>query len=422
MSTFIGGGPIIDGTGAPPLLDHSVVVDGDTITAVVPSEQVTPGAGDIVYDIKGRTLLPGLIDAHVHLLSSAGVRRGHVHLWNVVTPVEEQTLHAAANARSALHAGVTTVRDAAGAQSEVAVKRAVDAGVVEGARVLVAGFVGMTAGHGDLMTPAALPQRLFKTADGVDECRKLVREYARMGVDWIKICTSGGTLSLGDEGEWRNYTRAEVEAIVDEAHALGKRVAAHAHTARGARVAVEAGVDTIEHGSGVDEELAALLLERGTALCPTLSIAEYTRLHGAESGLPEESLRKGRQLYEQRLAAVRTAYRAGVPLIMGTDSNNTMPFGRHGEELRLLHELIGLTAGEAIVAATSRAADVLGLPTGVIAPGKWADLLVVDGDPLSDLGVLADPGRLVAVFPAGRPVDLGGLAGLRRQREELTVR
>jgi len=404
------GGPVIDGSGAPPLPDHSIVISGDTIEAVTPAAHIAAQPGDVGYDLAGRTVLPGLIDAHVHLLSAAGVERPDVHLWNVLTPVEEQTLHAAANARRALHAGVTTVRDAAGAGPEVALKRAIDAGVAEGARVLVAGFVGMTAGHGDLMTPATLPNRLFRVADGVDECRKLVREYARMGVDWIKICTSGGTLSLGDEGEWRNYTRAEVAAIVDEAHALGKRVAAHAHTPRGARVAIEAGVDTLEHGSGLDEELAALMLERGTVLCPTLSIAEYVRVHGAERGLPEESLRKGRELYERRLAAVRTAYEAGVPLIMGTDSNNTMPFGRHGSELRLLHELIGVPPAEAIVAATSRAATALGIgaKTGTLEPGKWADLLVVDGDPLADLGVLADPKRLVTVFQAGRRVDLGG--------------
>jgi imidazolonepropionase-like amidohydrolase len=408
MRTILTGGPIIDGTGAPPLLEHSVIVDGDTIAAVAPAARVMPEPGDIVYDLAGRTLLPGLIDAHVHLLSAAV--KADPHLWNVLTPVEEQTLHAAANARAALHAGVTTIRDAAGARPEVAVKRAIDAGVVEGARVLVAGFVGMTAGHGDLMTPAVLTERLFKVADGVDECRKLVREYARIGVDWIKICTSGGTLSLGDEGEWRNYTRTEVEAIVDEAHALGKRVAAHAHTARGARVAIEAGVDTLEHGSGLDEELAVLMLERGTVLCPTLSIAEYVRLHGAERGLPEESLRKGRELYERRLTAVRTAYQLGVPLIMGTDANNTMPFGRHGGELRLLHELIGVPPADAIVAATSRAAAALGLgaKTGVVEPGRWADLLVVDGDPLADLGVLADPKRLVTVFQAGRRVELSG--------------
>jgi imidazolonepropionase-like amidohydrolase len=423
--SIITGGPIIDGTGGNPLPRHCVVIDGETIEAVVPAAHLQPRTDDLVYDLGGRTLLPGLIDAHVHLLSSAGPKRSDVHLWNVLTAVEEQTLHAAANARSALHAGVTTVRDAAGGRAEVAVKRAVDDGVVEGARVLVAGFVGMTAGHGDLMTPAVLPDRLFPVADGVDECRKLVREYARLGVDWIKICTSGGVLSLGDEGEWRNYTRAEIDVIVDEAHALGKRVAAHAHTASGARVAVEAGVDTLEHGSGLDEELAELMLEHGTALCPTLTVAEYVRLHGARRGLPEESLRKSRELYERRLAAVRTAYRAGVPLIMGTDANNTVPFGLHGWELQLLHELIGVPAGEAIVAATSRAAQVLGIGarTGSIEPGKWADLLVVDGDPLADIGVLADRRRLVTVFQAGRRIDLGPTAereGQARQLAEVT--
>src|SRR6266700_1482326 len=209
---------LIDGTGAPPIPDASVLIEGDRIAGVT-RDSVPSQPSDRVLTVPGATVLPGLIDAHVHLLSYAGRGHQHVHLWNVTTPIEEQTLHAAANARTALLSGVTTLRDTAGSWPEVSVRRAVEAGVLPGPRILASGLVGMTAGHGDMFAPAAMRDRLWPTADGPDECRKRVREYARMGVDLIKICTSGGTLSVGDRTEWRNYTDAEIDAIVDEAHA-----------------------------------------------------------------------------------------------------------------------------------------------------------------------------------------------------------
>ena len=364
------------------------------------------------YDLAGRTLMPGLIDGHVHLLAYAGSGQKDVHLWNVLTFLEEQTLHAAANARRALLAGVTTVRDMAGSRPEIAVKHAVDDGVIDGARVIVSGFVGMTGGHGDLFCPANIERRLWKTADGPDECRKLIREYARDGVDLIKLCTSGGVLSIGDESEWRNYTLTETLAIVDEAHALGKRVAAHAHTRAGIRQALEAGVDTLEHGSSLDDELIALMAERGTWLCPTLAITEYILTTGEQRGLPASAMAKARALRPASSAACARRKRPACPIFMGTDSCNTFAFGSHAWELQLMHEHLGLTPMEAIVAATSSAASALGLgsKTGAIAPGRWADLLVVDGDPLADLGLLRDADKLVGIFRDGRLLVDRGLA------------
>src|SRR5919205_1157084 len=192
----------------------------------------------------------------------------------------------------------------AGSRPEIAVKHAVDDGVIDGARVIVSGFVGMTGGHGDLFCPANIERRLWQAADGPDECRKLIRQYARDGVDWIKLCTSGGVLSIGDESEWRNYTMAETLAIVDEAHALGKRVAAHAHTRAGIRQALEAGVDTLEHGSSLDDELIEMMLERGTWLCPTLAISEYILESGPERGVPAASMAKAQAMRETRVASV----------------------------------------------------------------------------------------------------------------------
>src|SRR5437763_548438 len=213
------------------------------------------------------------------------------------------------------------------------------------------------------------------------------------GVDFIKLCTSGGVLSIGDENEWRNYTMQETLAIVDEAYALGKRVAAHAHTRAGIRQALEAGVDTLEHGSSLDDELIEMMLARGTWLCPTLAITEYILTSGEERGLPASALAKARALRPGQLDGIRGAYRAGVPLFAGTDSCNTFAFGRHAWELELLQRHIGLSALEAIVAATASAAAALGLGagTGTVEAGKWADLLVVDGDPLEDLRLLQRP-------------------------------
>ncbi|MER5515408.1 amidohydrolase family protein [Streptomyces sp. NPDC002763] len=408
--TVLSGMTLIDGTGSAARANAAVVIDGAVIAEVGPADAVATTPRDTVYDLRGMTLLPGLIDCHVHLRSNAGTRPHDVHLWNMLTSVEEQTLHAAANAREALRSGFTTVRDTAGSLPEVAVKHVVDEYVLDGARVVASGLVGMTAGHGDMFCPATLDEkRMWPPADGVDECRKRVRQYARMGVDLIKICTSGGTLSLGDKTEWRNYTDAEIDAIVDEAHALDLRVAAHAHTRGGITAALSAGVDTLEHGSDLDDDLIELMLEQGTFLCPTLSISEFMTEHGPGRGLAAEQLDKAERLRERRLASVRRAYRAGVRIISGSDSSNTMRFGNHARELELLHEQIGMTPAEVLVAATSAAADALGLGarTGTVAPGRWADLLLVDGDPLADLRVLADRRRLRAVFREGRAVDPG---------------
>ena len=187
------GGTVIDGTGAAPRL-ATIVIDGDRIARVggdAPS-------GAKMMDVRGRTILPGLIDAHVHLCSYAGTGNAPPN-WSLVTFDDEQVLHGAANARKALEAGFTTVRDMAGAQAEVSIKHVMDAFVLPGARVVSAGFVGMTGGHGDLFTSPAIEKRPFPVADGVDACRAAVRTHARNGADLIKICTSGGVLSTGDK-------------------------------------------------------------------------------------------------------------------------------------------------------------------------------------------------------------------------------
>ena len=406
------GGRLIDGNGGPPLDDACLLIRGRDILAVGPRASTSIPDGARVYDVGGKTILPGLIDGHVHLRAYAGSQRSDFYMWSQATFYEEQVLHAARNARLALESGVTTVRDAAGARLEIAVKHATDQHLVHGARILVAGFVGMTGGHGDLFTPPAVDRRPYQTADGVDECRKLVRSYARDGVDWIKICTSGGVLSLGDESDWRNYTLDEVKTIVDEAHALGKRVAAHAHTRDGVRQALDGEVDSIEHGSNLDDDLIQRMVDQGTWLCPTLVITEHIHNVGAERGLPAASLHKNELVRESRTAGVRAAAAAGVRMFMGTDTSSILTFGHHAWELELLVKLLGISPMRALQMGTRDAAEALGLgsKSGVLEAGRWADVLVVDGDPLADIRVLQQHERIRGVFRDGRLLVDRGLA------------
>jgi imidazolonepropionase-like amidohydrolase len=398
------GGRLIDGNGGPPLEDACVVLRGRDILAVGPRASTGIPDDALIHDTSGKTIMPGLIDGHVHIRSYAGTDRSDFYLWSQATFYEEQVLHAAKNARVALEAGVTTLRDAAGARLEVSVKHATDQQLLDGARIVVAGFVGMTGGHGDLFTPPAVDRRPFQTADGVDECRRLVRAYARDGVDWIKICTSGGVLSIGDESDWRNYTLDEVRTIVDEAHALGKRVAAHAHTRDGVRQALEGSVDSIEHGSSLDAELIQRMLDQGTWLCPTLAVSEQIHNIGAQRGLPPAALHKNELVRTSRADSARDAAAAGVRMFMGTDTSSILPFGRHAWELELLVTLLDVSPMRALQMATREAAHALGLGprTGVLEAGRWADLLVVAGDPLSNIRLLQQPECIQGVFRDGR--------------------
>ena len=393
------GGTVIDGTGAAPK-SATVVIDGSRIAHLGGD---APANAEVI-DVRGRWILPGLIDTHVHLTSQAGPEGRETRNWSLVTFEEEQVLHGAANARKALLAGFTTVREMSGARAEIAIKHAMDDFVLEGARVVVAGFVGMTGGHGYLFTPPAVERRPFPVADGVDACRAAVRTHARDGADQIKICTSGGVLSMGDKSEWRNYTDEETRAIVDEAHALAMRVAAHAHTRAGIAQALDAGVDSIEHGSQLDERLAERMAKAGTRLSATLAIHEQIRLHGKERGVSAESLAKAEALHEARLRAVRVAKTAGVRIMCGTDSSSVLPFGQHAWELELLCSEGGFTPMQAIAAATSVAAEGLGIAqeTGTLERGKFADLVVVDGDPLADITLLRDSKHIRTVFREGR--------------------
>lgn len=384
--------PLWDGTEYRGLVD--LAWEPDRITDLSPAAQ---RHGDLC-------VLPGLVDTHVHLVGYAGAGEPpDFATWPLTTTRDEQVLHGAAHAQRAMRHGVTTLRDLAGDEAQIALRRAFDAGILAGPRIQVHGVVGMTAGHNDLFVPPAVPLPLRKpTADGPDECRKLVRTWARAGMDGIKLTTSGGVLSIGDRNVWRNYTRDEIRAVVDEAHALGMRVASHAHSEDGIRVAAEEGVDSIEHGTLMSRDLAETLAARRTPVAPTLLINEAI----AEGRVPvtREAMDKAAELVATRDVLLAQAAALGVRFVLGTDANgHHVRFGDQLAEVVHMTRVLGMDAESALRAATSDAADAIGMPVGRLAPGLGADLIVLRGRPWERIEDLATE-NIVAVVSRGRLV------------------
>lgn len=350
------------------------------------------------------SVIPGLIDTHVHLVGYAGSGQKPDFLtWPLVTRPEEQALHGLSNARKGLLGGVTTMRDLSADEIQFSLRRAIDAGIVDGPRLQAHGMVSMTAGHGDMFIPAAFEHRK-PTADGVDECRKLVRHWARAGADGVKIATSGGVLSEGDKASWRNHTPEEIAAIVDEAHALGMRVAAHAHTAEGIDVALDAGVDSIEHATLITPAQARAAAVAGITLAPTILINDA--IAAGLAGVSAEQSAKAKELVVTRDALMRAAADEGADFVLGTDANgHHVAFGDQMTEIRRMAEIFGWGAERALQSATSRAAAALGRQKnlGTLAPGYLADFIVMTGRPWENIADLTVQ-NIVAVVSRGRVV------------------
>lgn len=397
--TLYAGARIVDGTGADPEVGDVVVEDGRVVA-------VGRGLdGDERVDLEGKSLLPGLFDCHTHLVVSS------IDTMRLLqTPFSYRFFQAARNLEATLRIGITTVRDAGGA--DLGVKQAVEDGIVPGPRMQISlSMISQTGGHGDGWMPsggsidALLPNHpgVPETiVDGPDGMRRTVRELVRMGADVIKVATSGGVLSPRDKPTHAHFRMAELEALVEEATAAGIWVMAHAQAAPGIKNAIRAGIRSIEHGIYLDDEAIELMLERGTWLVPTL-LAPIGVIDAADAGasIPEASVAKAREVVEAHRASFARAVAAGVKVAMGTDSGVT-PHGQNLRELALMAEG-GMTPMEAIVATTRSAAELMGLADelGTLEPGKRADLVVVDGDPL-ELATLGE--RVAAVYRDGRRV------------------
>jgi imidazolonepropionase-like amidohydrolase len=368
------------------LPDQTLVIeDGRIIGAGATAEAKIP-ADAVRIDLPNATVLPGLIDAHTHLTMDP--KFGYEQLAISVT---RQGLIGARNARLTLLAGFTTVRNVgADGYSDVALRDAINAGDVPGPRMLVSGpALGITGGHCDNnMLPFEYHAVGDGVADGISAVQHKVRENIKYGADLIKVCATGGVLSLGDNPQASQYTLEEMKAIVADAHRLGRKVAAHAHGAEGIRWAAEAGVDSIEHGSYIDDAGIAAMKEHGTYLVPTLYLGDWMIDNAGLTRLPLPLLAKAQEVIPAARKNIAHAFASGVKVAFGTDAA-VYPHGLNAHEFAVMVRL-GLTPLQAIQAATVNAADLLGWSgkVGSLETGAWADIVAVDGDPLKDVTTL----------------------------------
>ena len=377
-------GRLLDVKTGKTLTNQTIVIQGDKIASVGADAQIPAGAQ--VIDLSNATVLPGLIDAHTHLTMNPNF--GYSMLANSVA---RQALIGAHNARVTLEAGFTTVRNVGAFNySDVALRDAINAGDVPGPRMLVSGPpLSITGGHCD---NNLLPFEDHATnpgvADGVEAVQHKTREIIKYGADLIKICATGGVLSHGDNPQASQYTLEEMKAIVADAHRLGRKVAAHAHGAQGIVWASEAGVDSIEHGSYIDDAGIAEMKKDGAYLVPTLYLMDWFFENAEKIGTPAELIAKGREVMPAARKNVARAFAAGVKVGFGTDAA-VYPHGLNAHEFAVMVKL-GLSPLAAIQAATVNDADLLGRSDkiGTIEAGKFADIVAVDGDPLADVTTL----------------------------------
>ncbi|HYI40699.1 MAG TPA: amidohydrolase family protein [Allosphingosinicella sp.] len=382
-------GRLITDASKPASGPSTITVTDGRITAVV-AGLAPPPAGARLVDLSGKTVLPGLIDMHVHLSGDPG---GDFR-DETVDPNEWATLVGAKNARITALAGFTTVRDL-GSSPLVgfALRRATAEGVIPGPRILSSGpAISTIGGHGDVsgFRPEVIRAlAVDNTCTGPEQCAARVREFSRAGADLIKITATGGVLSQQARGLGQHFTDAEMKAIVDTAHALGLKVAAHAHSARGIEAAARAGVDSIEHGTFADSRAIAAMKASGSSLVPTLMAFTGIRERLGKGIYTPVVETKVRETLSEVGKAARAARAAGVPVVFGTDAA-VFEHGRNAQELALLVDLAGMSPAEAIASATTGAARLLGMEreVGRIAPGYSADLIAVGGDPLRDVRAL----------------------------------
>jgi imidazolonepropionase-like amidohydrolase len=368
------------------LLDaQTLVVVGETIQSIAPSASVPAQPGDAVIDLSGLTVLPGLIDVHTHLTMDTNFDPFH----EVTDTDAKEAINGVVNARTTLLAGITSVRNVgAGGYTDVDLRDAINAGQIAGPHMLVSGpMMGITGGHCD---NDLLPIRYHAVgdgvADGIAEVQHMVRQNIKYGADLIKICATGGVLSRGDDPQASQYTLEELRAIVADAHRLGRKVAAHAHGAQGILWASEAGVDSVEHGTYINDEGIAEMKKNGTYLVPTLYLEDWMMENG---NLPPYSHKKMLEISAVAKTNIKHAIDSGVKIAMGTDAA-VYPHGLNAHELDVYVNQLGMAPLAALQTATINAADLMGwsAKTGLLEAGKWADIIAVEKNPLDDVRVL----------------------------------
>jgi imidazolonepropionase-like amidohydrolase len=383
---YIIAGGMVDTAAGRFIESPAVIVSGNRVVEVGSQGDLSPPAGAEVLDLGDATLLPGLMDMHVHLGSAP---KSVPFLEAKLQSVPRRTVNAVRNARLTLLAGFTSVRDLGSTGvSVIAVRDGIDAGDIIGPRIWASGpSLGITGGHCDNnFFPPELEVRSRGVADGPWEARTRVREVIKLGANTIKFCATGGVFSRGTTVGAQQYSLEEMEAIVEEAHRRGMVVAAHAHGTDGIKAAIEAGVDSVEHASILDADAIRMARKRGTVLSMDIYNTEYTQAVGRSNGVPEENLRKDAEVADIQRESFRNAVKAGVKMVFGSDAA-IYPHGDNGRQFSSM-VAFGMTEMQALQAATVNAAALMRREDlGNIAPGMLADIVAVPGNPLEDIRV-----------------------------------
>lgn len=380
-------GRLVDVLAGKVLTDQVILIEGERIAAVGAAASTPIPAGASVIDLSDAAVMPGFVDTHTHVTGDPTIP--FYDSYHVSAPRE--AVIGAMNARRTLLVGFTTIRNVgAGGFSDVALRDGIERGDVMGPRLFASGPpLGITGGHCDESNLA--PEFRYQAegvADGIDEVRKMVRRNIKYGADLIKYCGTGGVFSKGDTPGAPQYTFEEARAIIEEAHSLGRTVAVHAHGAEGIKIAIRAGVDSIEHASLVDDEGIRMAKKAGTVFSMDIYNTDYTQAEGVKNSVPEEYLQKDRDIADIQRENFRKALKAGVKMSFGTDAG-VYPNGDNARQFAIMVRY-GMTPIEAIVAATKTGAALLKKEQdfGALAPGRFADIIAVRADPMADVSAL----------------------------------
>lgn len=381
-------GTVIDGLNKEPLKQGVVVIEEKTITAIGKEGEVKIPEGAEVF--QGKTIMPGMIDCHIHFCLNGEPGYSQLVLESTLSTY---AIKAVVYAKRTIEAGFTTVRELGSpVYLGISLRDAIRKGVIPGPRVLTSGQpLSITGGHGTFLPPwlhSDCDLGLF--ADGTEEVRKAVRTLIGSGVDLIKLLATGGVMDIITSPGAQNYNLDELKVAAEEAHKLGKKVAAHVEGLSGAKDCIRAGIDTLDHGIELDDEAIQMMIDKGTFLVPTLLAPYNIAKHGVKGGIPEFAVKKSLEVIKEHTKSFKRAYHAGVKIAMGTDMGT--PFSRHGENVKELELMVNndMSPMEAIMATTRVASEALGLEKsiGTLEKGKLADLIILDGDPLTDITLL----------------------------------
>jgi len=397
-------GLLIDGNGGEPTKNGVILLDDKKITKVGPASKVAIPSQAELFDVADKTVMPGLFDSHCHMLMiSQSLEK------RLFVPPSLEVLKCAEILKRTLYAGITTLRDAGG-PNDVGFRQASEMGIIEAPRLVMAGAIAQTGGHLDGYYPRDIELPFSEGfavgpefADGVPAVQSAARRILRKGFDFVKVCTSGGVTSPADRPEYTEWTLEELKAIVYEAKARGKAVMAHASGTQGIKNAILAGIWSVEHGSILDDECIGMMVERGTYFVPTLTVVDALVNQPDRFGLSDFARSKVETVARTHSDSFRKAAAAGVRIAAGTDNIEDWMHGKNAHELELMVRY-GFTPMQAIVSATKISAEACRVNdrTGTLEPGKMADLLIVDGNPLEDITVLQDQSRLKLVMKEGK--------------------